>query len=317
MPVPALRLEQPTFREGIANYVTAKCRRYRVPRVDVDDLIQEAMINIIAKLSTFQHEKSDFEQWARGIAWNVIREYLRKTKLYFAFFTEYHPNVHDYPSHEHSPERCARRNQARCAIENAADGISSKQAQVFVLHAVDDLSHKDIAHELDISEASSQKDYQRARNHLALCISGEAFSVMPAFVTGCDEPVSFNKNGSRLTERSHYTGQIVATIIALLPFVPACFEPQNHASTTGETRVLGHVQNVIMYRSDERLDVHDEPAVFQDVPNVKPEPASLPSVRDVSTPTTVRDKQTYVEDLAPLPPFKHTERTSSHRPRGR
>lgn len=313
MPVPALRLEQPTFREGIAKYVTTKCRRYRVPRFDVDDLTQEALINILAKLSSFKAEKSEFEQWARGIAWNVIREYLRKTKLYVALFTEYYPNVHDYPSHEHSPERCVRRKQAGCAIVNAAESISPQQVQVLVSHVVDDMSHKEIGRELSISEANSQKCYQRARNHLALCISSEAFSVMPPSLASCND----TSLGSRWTERSHYVGQIVATILAFLVFIPLSQTPQMRASMTGDARVLGHVQNVVMYRSDELLDEHDEPAVFRDVPSVKHEPASLPSVPTVFTPTTVGDKLTYVEDLAPLPPFKPTERTSSHRPRGR
>jgi RNA polymerase sigma factor (sigma-70 family) len=312
MPVPALRLKEPTFRKGIANYVTAKCRRYRVPRVDVDDLTQEALINILAKLSTFQSEKSEFEQWARGIAWNVIREYLRKTKLYFALFTEYHQNVYDYAAQEPSPERCARRKQAQCAITIAAEKLSSRQIEVITLHAVDDMSHRDIAGELCISEAMSQKDYQRGLNHLALCISDEAFSVMPPFVTGCDEPVSFNENGSRLTERSHYAGQIVATILAFLTFVPSCLEPQNHASTTDETRVLGAMQNDVMYRSDERVKVRDEPVVFRDAPSVKPETASTPSVHNVPTTAKVGDKRTHLQDLAPIPPFKPTPRSADH-----
>ena len=313
MPVPALRLEQPTFREGIANYVASKCRRYRVPRVDVDDLTQEALSNILDKLSTFQPEKSEFEQWARGIAWNVIREYLRKAKLYFALFTEYHPNVYDYEAQEPSPERCARRNQACCAITNAAGNLSSQEVNVIVLHVVKDMSHGEVGHELKMSESASQKCYQRALDQLALCMSGEAFSVMPPFVTGCNEPVSSNKIGSRLTERSHYTGQIVATILAFLMFVPSCLEPQTHDSTTGETRVLGPIQTVVMYRSDEHLDVHDEPRVYRDAHSVKPEPASLPSVRDVSTPTRHADKQTYVQPYARLPPYKHEPDALDHR----
>lgn len=318
MPAPALRLEEPTFHQGIANYVTAKCCRYRVPRVDVDDLTQEALIHILAKLNTFQPEKSEFEQWARGIAWNVIREYLRKAKLYFAHFTEYHPHVYDYEAQEPSPERCARRNQARCALTNAAENLSSQEINVIILHVVKDMSHGEVGHELKLSESASQKCYQRALDRLALCMSGEAFSVMPPALASCDdEPISSNESGSRWTERSHYAGQLVASIVALLMFVPSCLEAQNHASTTGETRVLGPMQNAVMYRSDEPVDVHDEPCVLQDVPCVKPEPAFLPSVRDVSTPTTVGDKPTYVEDLAPLPPFKPIERTSTHRPRGR
>lgn len=310
MSVPALRVEEPTFREGIEHYVTTKCRRLNVPPFDIEDLAQEAMTHIIAKLSTFQPEKSEFEQWARGIALNVIREYVRKAKLYFALFT--HANVYDYAAQEPSPERCARRNQALCAIEGAAQGISLKQAQVFVLHTVHDMSHKDIGQKLRITESISQKDYQRARDHLALCLSDKAFSVMPPSLTSCNEPVSFNKNGSRWTERSHYAGQIVATIIALLPFVPACIEPQMRASVTEEARVLGHVQNVVMYRYDKLNDVHDEPAVHRDAPRVKLEPASLTSVRAVSTPTRPVDKRTPPRDLAPLPPYKHTPDALDH-----
>jgi RNA polymerase sigma factor (sigma-70 family) len=303
MPVPALRLEEPTFREGIANYVTTKCRLLRVPRVEVDDLVQESLIHIIAKVGTFRAEKSEFEQWARGIAWNVIREHLRQAKLYFALFTDYQPNVDDYAAHGPSPERCARQNQARCAIENAAQGISSRQTKVLVLHAVHDMSHQEIGRELCISEAMSQKDYQRARNHLAQCISGKAFSVMPLSLASCED-LPVNDTRSRWTERSHYVGQLAALLMAVF-----CVSSLNlstmYESTVMETRILDQVQNVVMYR-------RDQPTVHLDAPEVKPEPASLPSVPAVSVPTRSGDKRTYVQDLAPLPPYKHDPASDDH-----
>lgn len=303
MPVPALRLEEPTFREGIANYVTTKCRVLRVPRVDVDDLIQESLFHIVAKVSTFRPEKSEFEQWARGIAWNVIREYSRRAKLYFALFADYHPNVDDYAAQEPSPERCARQNQARCAIETAAKGISSQQTQVLVLHAVDDMSHGEIGRELCISEAMSQKDYQRARNHLARCFSGKAFSVMPLSLASCDD-LPVNETRSRWTERSHYAGQLAALIMAVF-CVSSLNSSTMYESTVMETRVLDPVQSVVMYRLD-------QPTVHLDAPNVKPEPASLPSVPAVSVTTRSADKRTYVQDLAPLPPYKHDPASDDH-----
>lgn len=320
MSVPALRVEEPTFREGIEHYVTTKCRLLHVPSFDAEDLAQEAMTNIVAKVSSFEPEKSDFEQWARGIAWNVIREYVRRAKLYFALFTEYHANVYNVASSEPSPERCARRNQARCAIENASQGISSRQAQVLVLHAVHDMSHEEIGGELCISNAMSQKDYQRALDHLALCLAGKAFAVMPPSLTGCDEPNSFNANHSRWAERSHYAAHIIASIVVLLMFVPSCLEPKKLEmleSKSYDARVLDATQNAVMYSSDELSKVQDEPSVFQDAPTVKPEPASLTSVQVVPTPTRHGDKQTYVEDLAPIPPFKPTESTTAHLPPGR
>jgi len=308
---PALRVKEPTFREGIANYVTAKCRPYRVPRVDVDDIKQEALTHIIAKVGTFRPEKSEFEQWARGIAWNVIREYLRKAKLYFALFTEYHPNVDDYAAQEPSPERCARRHQARCAIANAVQNISSRQAQVLVLYAVDDMSHGEIGQELCISEAMSQKDYQRARDHLARCISGEAFSVMPLFVSRCDESLPLNNTGSPWFERSHYVGQLAALIMAIF-CTSSLHSSKPLESTTGEGRVLAAVQNDAMYRSDELTKVHDEPSVLHDAPSVKPEPASLRSVPDESTPAKVVDKPVDVWQSAPLPPYNDDPASADH-----
>jgi len=311
MPVPALRLKEPTFREGIANYVTAKCRRYRVPRVDVDDLTQEAMINIIARVSTFQPEKSEFEQWARGIAWNVIREYLRKAKLYFALFTEYHASVHDYPAQDPSPERCARRNQARCAIENAAKGVSSKRLQVLVLHALHDMSHGEIGRELDMSETNSQKCYQRARNHLAHCLSGKAFAVMPPSLTGCDESATFNETDSRWPERSHYVVQFAAAIMAVFLVFALKSSTTTHEPTTGEDAlVLAPVQNAAMYR-------YDELVVHRDAPSGKPEPASLPSVCDVSTPAKLVDKPPPFPEYVPRLSHKHEPSSSDHRPNGR
>ncbi|HRI71537.1 MAG TPA: hypothetical protein PK156_45195, partial [Polyangium sp.] len=151
----------------------------------------------------------------------------------------------------------------------------------------------------------------------------ELLSVMPPFLTSCNEPssgkdfVSSNENGSRWTERSHYASQILGSIVALLLLVPACFEPQSRATLTEDARVLGAVQNAVMYSSDELSKVQDEPAVLQDAPTGKPEPASLTSVRDVSTPTKSRDKQTYVQDLAPLPPYKHTPEGFDNRLPGR
>jgi predicted DNA-binding protein (UPF0251 family) len=218
----------------------------------------------------------------------------------------------EHAAPEPSPERCARRKQAQYAIANAAENLPLRQVEVLVLHVVDDMSHGDIADELNISEAASQKCYQRARNHLALCISGEAFSIMPPFVTGCDESISSNENGSRWTERSHYAGQIVATILAFLMFIPLSQAPQMRASMTGEIRVLGAMQNAVMCRSDERAAVHDQPFVFRDAPNVKPDPASLPSVHNVSTPAKVGDKQSPLQDLAPIPPFKPKPRSDDH-----
>ena len=322
MPAPSLRFEAPTFEplfvESLTSYVTLKCRAYRVRREDVFDVVQEALTTIFASVRMFRPEKGDFDTWARGVARNVIRRHLRRAKRYGDHFSEYHPNVYDYPAHESSPERCAQRQEARNSIAKALEKLTAQQTSVVICFDIDEMSHIEIANDLHITQDASQMCHKRAHIRLARCLDRELLSVMPPFLTGCNDPgssdesISSNEIGSRWTQRSHYVGQVVAAILAFLTFAPLNQAPQSHASMTGEIRVLGPIQTAVMYRTDKHLTVHDEPAVFRDAPSVKPEPASLPSVRDVATPAKVGDKQTYVHDLAPLPPYKHTPDALDH-----
>ena len=322
MPAPSLRFEAPTFEplfvESLKSYITLKCREYRMRREDIRDVAQEALTTIFASVRLFRPEKGDFDTWARGVARNVIRRHLRRAKRHRARFSEYHPNVYNYPSHESSPERCAQRKQARNSIANALGKLTAQQTSVVISFDIDEMSHIEIANDLDITQDASQMCHKRAHIRLAKCLDRELLSVMPPFVTSCNEPssgkevVSSNENGSRWTERSHYASQILGSIVALLLLVPACFEPQSRATLTEDARVLGAVKNAAMYSSDQPVDVHDEPAVHRDAPSVKPEPASLTSVRAVSTPTRPVDKRTSPRDLAPLPPYKHTPDALDH-----
>ena len=316
MPALAHRFEEPTFRESIANYVTVTCHRYRVRRVDVEDVVQEALTKIVARIATFRPEKGEFDAWARGVALNVIRRYLRRAKRHGARFSAYTSNADDYATHAPSPERCVQRKQAWCSISNAMGKLTAQQVNVLISFDVHDMSHKEIGTKLNIPEAASSQCHKRAHKRLARCLDRELLSVMPPFVTSCDEPITFHKNGSRWTERSHYTGQIVAAILAFLSYTPLNQAPQMHDLKTTETRVLGHVQNAVMYRSDERADVHDELRVLRDAPSGKPEPASLTSVRAVSTPAKRVDKLPPPPEYVPRLSPKHEPSTSDNRPNG-
>ncbi len=316
MPVPALPIPVPapqqcTFVAGIKSHVKQMCHQWGISGPDVDDLAQESLAEIVASVRTFRPDKGDFETWARGVARNVIRRYLRDMKRYLERFSSSHDDIDDHAMPQLSPERCAQRAQARCAILNAAENAKSQHMQVVALHVIDEMPHKDIGRELEMSESKSQKCFQRGLDHFARCLANsDLLSVMPPSVTGCDdEPFSFADTTSRWFERSHYTGQIVAGVLAFLTLVPIGAKLPHE-----ETR---SAKNLAMYRSDKQSGVHDEPDIHPVAPAVKPEPASLPSVRVVPTPTRVEDKPTYVPVLTPLPPFKPTERTSAHRPRGR
>mgnify|MGYP000069391301 CR=1 FL=1 len=312
LPVPIPHPQQRAFVANIESYVKRICRRWRISGPDVEDLVQESLAEIVASVRTFQPDKADFETWARGVARNVVRRYLRDTKRYWERFSPSQDDINDHAAPQPSPERCAQRAQARSAIVNAAETAKLQHVQVVTLHVIDGMSHKDIARQMKISPANSEKCYFRGLTHFAKCLSGsELLSAMPPSVTGCnDGTFSFTETPSRWFELSHYTGQIVAGVLAFLAFVPD-FVP--HAR---DSRSLQE-EDYAMYRLDKQSGVHDEPDTHRGAPDVKPEPASSPSVPVVSAPTRAGDKPTYADPFAPLPPFKPTEHTSSHRPRGR
>lgn len=304
-------------RKEIAKYVHKLCRVWKVSRGEVNDIVQDAWAAILASTASFRPDKGTVNQWACGVARNVTRRHIRDAKRYAERFSEYHPNVDNHAAPEPTPEECVQLKEAHCTLSKAVEELSSQQTKVLIAHVVHDLSHGDIGENLGITEAASQKCYQRARNHMAECLDDEALCVMPPAATNCNDVSLPNGATSQWLDPnkwSHYSGQIAAAIIAFLLFVPSNRTAQLPASITGRIQTTARLA---MYRFDNQNLASDKPAVYPNVPMGKPEPASLPSVRAVSTPTTVKDKPLYIQQSVPLPPYKPTETNSAHLPLGR
>lgn len=309
-------VEQPAFRAVIVKYVAYAYRQGRVKRADFEDLVQQIWAEVAQSVASFRPEKGTFDNWVRCIALNVIRHHVRAKMRYAKRFCEYRSSVKEYATPEPSPERCLQRKQARCAISNALDSLTERQATVLLLHVVDDMSHGEIAEKVDMTESATQKCFQRTRDKLAECLSDELLCAMPLFATSCNEPAS-RKVVPRWHEWSHYSGQIAAAVLAFLCFIPANRVPLLRASATREIRTVVSRNMDSMYRLDKRSGVQDEPAVPPEAPTGKPEPASLPSVRAVPVRTGAADKPATIWQSVPLPPFKHVPRTVDHEPLGR
>ena len=119
MPATALRVDESSFRACIESYAVELCRRWRIPRGEIDDVVQEVWTEILASLASFRSEKGDFVTWARAIAWKVIREHVRDSQRYAKRFSEYHSNIDEHPAPDASPERYAQREQAKCLHKRA------------------------------------------------------------------------------------------------------------------------------------------------------------------------------------------------------
>ena len=312
----ARSLHQPTYRREIERYITVTCLRWKIRRADIDDIVQEAWAEILDSVASFRPEKGTVVQWACGVGRHVIHRYLRDRVLYLEHFSEYHPNVDDHPSPEPTPEGCVQGKQAAQDVAHARCALSPKQDAVLEMHVLDNLTHGEIGAVLRMSEAASQKCFQRACNRMAECVTVDLWAVMPPDLASCNDssPRKDAPMSRRIEEWSHYAGQIVALL--LLFFVPlTTTQSRFHAWIERDITKGTSLQNNAMYTFDKRVFVHDEPTARHDAPARKPEPASLPSVRDVSTATRTQGKPSLVWQLSPLPPHKHGAPTKSYRQR--
>ncbi len=316
MCTPALRVQELGFREGMTSYVHAICRRNRVKRANVEDLVQETMAQIMASIASYRPEQNDLEKWGRGVARNVVRRHLRDAKRYAERFSEYHSNMAEHPAHEPSPERCLQRKQARCRLSTVANELSERNAQVLMLYVVDEMSHKEIGAELEITEGASQKCFQRARDYLASCLVDDALCVLPPFETSCNDGSVSNDIASQWFDWgkwSHYTGQITATILAFVLFWPTNEPTKHHAYVAG---TITTSSAYAMYRHDKPSVTPDKLDVVPDVTAGKPKPASLPRVQAVPGRTKVVGKPTPIRPLVPRSSYKHSVSSSVNRRSG-
>lgn len=135
------------------------CLSYCADRDQAKDLLQEAFIKAFRKLETFNVTNS-FEGWLRRIVVNTTLDHLRKSKKWSFITIEEHA-----VDPEDSAEVPAFPYNTQSVLRLIAELPPGARA-VFNLYALDELSHKEIATRLNISEGTSKSQYSRARTLL-------------------------------------------------------------------------------------------------------------------------------------------------------
>ncbi|HMY20696.1 MAG TPA: sigma-70 family RNA polymerase sigma factor [Polyangium sp.] len=288
-PIPPLPLREipdiSRLRCDIVEHITAKRRRFRVRGSDVDDLAQSALEKIHASMHTYQPERGSFRAWAFGIVHHVLCRHARDMQRYQERFSEYCHNVEEKEAPEPSPEECLHWQQARSEISNVADSLESRNWTVFTLHALDDMSHAEIGREVGMSEAASQKCYQRTRDKLADCLDDEMLVVLPLVLVNCYDK-RFDQRSPRsswIHRGTHYTGQIASlTLVGWLAL------------------------SAMMAR---KTQLHEEFVQTDPAPIVAMAPQDKPASVTSGEPVSIQDKPVDKHESAPAPRVPPTKRT--------
>ena len=132
------------------------CLKYCANREDAQDVLQDAFVEIFQNISNYQN-KGSFEGWIKKIAINQSITKYKKSIKYISMDTDF------------KEEEEIELDDLKITSEEILKAIQELPNQyrlVFNLYFLDELSHKEIAEMLHISEGTSKSNLHRAKQIL-------------------------------------------------------------------------------------------------------------------------------------------------------
>ncbi len=144
---------------------------------DADDLSQEVFVGAYQALHKFKGNSS-FSTWLYRIAVNASLNKVRKSRKSFVFQqleslfgpSKQHP-IEIVSLETDDPEKIIIREENQKWLQGALDKLPEKQRTAIVLSKYDDLSQKEIAEIMNITEGAVEALIQRAKANLRKIIS--------------------------------------------------------------------------------------------------------------------------------------------------
>ncbi len=134
---------------------------------DAEDIAQDVFLKAYTLLASFQGT-SEFSTWLYRIALNTSINFANKNKfkrflvdMETAVFSLFHR-----VSEEENALSKMEEEERKQAIKKAMDGLNEKQRTAFVLSKYEDLSQKQIAEIMQLSEGAVEQLLQRAKSNL-------------------------------------------------------------------------------------------------------------------------------------------------------
>ena len=152
------RKSQKQLFEYLAGSLLTVSWQYTPKALDPMDNLQDSFIKIFDKIHTFDPTRGNFESWARRIVINTALDKLNKKGI--------EEVVLEY---EHLPEILESKIKDTEDIEQLMHIISQLPdgyKQVFCLYEIEGYSHKEIAEQLQIKEATSRSQLNKSKQQL-------------------------------------------------------------------------------------------------------------------------------------------------------
>ncbi len=156
------RSAQKALYELFAPRMLGVCLRYAHDRETAEDFLQDGFIKIFEKIDKFRFEGA-FEGWMRRLMVNMILESYRKAGITTTFTDEFpEPDPEEETISGLPEEEQITLNQLLDLIQQ----LPERYRLVFNLYVLEELSHEEIATQLNISVGTSKSNLSRARKWL-------------------------------------------------------------------------------------------------------------------------------------------------------
>jgi len=134
------------------------CLRYSKDRTEAEDNLQEGFIKVFQYIKKFRHEGS-LEGWIRKIMVNVSLAKFRKQNVMYPV-----ENIGEYEKGTVSNDIIEKISADELML--LIQELPPRYRMVFNLYVMEDMNHKEISKEMQITEGTSKSNLARARDIL-------------------------------------------------------------------------------------------------------------------------------------------------------
>lgn len=159
------RKSQQTFYQAFYGKMLSVCMRYADNREEAKDMLHDGFIKVFASLNDFEF-KGSLEGWIRKIVTNTAIDTVRKKKNFIVELEENHNYDHFFDDNLETKEQQEFVTLKAETMMLLIQKLSPMYRTVFNLYVFEDLSHKEIAEQLNINIGTSKSNYAKAKKNL-------------------------------------------------------------------------------------------------------------------------------------------------------
>lgn len=158
------RKSQLRVYELLFGKMKAVCLRYTKNNDEAEDMLQEGFIKVFTGMDKYNGNGS-FEGWIRRIMVNTAIDHFRKKKNDFVLYDD-ESTLEEQIGAEEEDEEEDEYDFTPKQIMEAMQKLTPAYRTIFNLYVFENLSHKEIAAELGISDGTSKSNLAKAKRNL-------------------------------------------------------------------------------------------------------------------------------------------------------